>query len=81
MCTATVMFILESDVSHSLRSAGASTMSRVGHSIYLSAVGAALKEMYEPASAAGRVYMGVKSFMILVRAKKRLREVEGDSGS
>jgi hypothetical protein len=36
----------------------------VGHSLFLAAMGAALKEMYAPATAAGRIYTATKAFVI-----------------
>ena len=43
-----------------------SEVEAVGHSLYLAAMGAVLKEMYSPSTAAGRVYTGTKSFCIFL---------------
>ena len=43
-----------------------SEVEAVGQSVYLAAMGAVLKEMYSPSTAAGRVYTGTKSFCIFL---------------
>jgi hypothetical protein len=43
-----------------------SEIEAVGHSLFLASMGAVLKEMYAPSTAAGRVYTGTKSFCIFL---------------
>ena len=43
-----------------------SEVEAVGQSVFLAAMGAVLKEMYAPSTAAGRVYTGTKSFCIFL---------------